>query len=498
MTNTFVDKLSSAASVNSRAEATHPFLKLVQPDLDPVADLHHIPAGTTATFPFTFVVPAFLLSCRHTVASPTVRTAHSALPPSLGDPDLAGSGPALLDDLAPAMARISYAVTVRLSNDGPLGDKPTILATRSRKVRILPSVPEAPPVEPSQDDESHCLRREKTIRKSLISGRKTGRLAICTLSPSSFRLPHIADTSPTTQADTLATLRLRFDPHTAEARPPRLGDLTSKLRVVTFFACAARQQLPTKSSCLYDSAQGSFHETLPLLSRCMKGVQWVRHEPSGSAPASPSQPALSPRKEMQQSLFSRRDSGISVSSLTAAADFEDIVPPTKSFKPALPFYTADILVPTRLPANKAWIPTFHSCLVSRVYALELSIAVDAPGMGSSTTLRVPVQISSVGSARVPDASRVVDLELAAVASIEGYFAPRRSVIEAYDEATLAMDPDAEVVQSRAGVDAAALPDSPPVYTPLPAREQRRQGSAGTLTSFTHAVRDLCAVGTLVR
>jgi hypothetical protein len=65
-----------------------------------------------------------------------------------------------------------------------------------------------------------------------------------------------------------------------------------------------------------------------------------------------------------------------------------------------PFYTATILVPITLPANKTWIPTFHSCIVSRVYAIDLSLSVHTPGTGvpaTSVVLHLPVQIAANGN-----------------------------------------------------------------------------------------------------
>ena len=56
-----------------------------------------------------------------------------------------------------------------------------------------------------------------------------------------------------------------------------------------------------------------------------------------------------------------------------------------------------LLVPIALPKSKHFVPTFHNCLVSRLYILEL--AQDFKGTGSNTvsqhgTLRVPIQVTS--------------------------------------------------------------------------------------------------------
>jgi hypothetical protein len=61
------------------------------------------------------------------------------------------------------------------------------------------------------------------------------------------------------------------------------------------------------------------------------------------------------------------------------------------------FYTASIIVPITLPPGKAFVPTFHSCLISRIYALELCVSYQTPNanaLASSVTLKIPLQVTS--------------------------------------------------------------------------------------------------------
>ncbi|KAL5338122.1 hypothetical protein BJX70DRAFT_388833 [Aspergillus crustosus] len=55
-------------------------------------------------------------------------------------------------------------------------------------------------------------------------------------------------------------------------------------------------------------------------------------------------------------------------------------------------YTATLLVPVTLPKDKSFIPTFHSCLMSRVYSLDFQISVQHSS--SVVKLRVPMQIAA--------------------------------------------------------------------------------------------------------
>lgn len=391
---TNVDGLAAYAMIPVRSEAAYTFLHVIQPTPTPCATT--LSPGCSTSFPFTFVVPTTLLdtSCRHKVVSSAVRTAHLSLPPSLGDHELAGvgAGTTSLDDIAPDMTKVTYGVRVRLSADVFASGKSTLIADKFMKVRILPATYEEPPLilscgSPARpgsflepDYQPVC---ERTLRQSFIPiSKKTGCLAVQAEQPASFRIPHLA--FPVIQASTTVTLRLRFDPLITDAHPPRLGDVAARLNVMTFFATKAMQDFPRRSSVLYDCNQGTFHETLPISRSHMGNVIWRRHDPLTQNVKAPS--------------LDRHDSGFSVSS--AAETSSNAIKPSKRHDPSLPYYTATLVMPLRLPVDKAWIPTFYSCLVSRVYTLDLALVVDAPGAGRHIDISVPVQVSAVGSGNI--------------------------------------------------------------------------------------------------
>jgi hypothetical protein len=91
------------------------------------------------------------------------------LPPSLGDPDLAGFGGTLLDDLAPEMSKIMYVIKVRIAQQrGTEGIG--ILGEKSKKVRIKPALIEQPPLNIDGNDEYRprqetCHSRRKNDRQ---------------------------------------------------------------------------------------------------------------------------------------------------------------------------------------------------------------------------------------------------------------------------------------------------------------------------------------------
>ncbi|KAF2718717.1 hypothetical protein K431DRAFT_230298 [Polychaeton citri CBS 116435] len=379
----YVERLTTAAAVSGRSEAFHQFLKLEQPN----THLYYpedckLKAGKTYDFPFVFVIPQQLLPkiCRHKVSNPEVHNRHIGLPPTLGDKDLTNH-PDALDDFTPDMATIRYGVFARLSTSKLINDevKGSVLAARARRVRIIPAVEEQPPLAVDDSDE-YVMRKEKKIKKGVLKG-KLGTLAIEAAQPKSLRLPNPHAVCEG-RISTMARVMLRFDPLDDTCPPPRLGSLSSKLKITTFFASTARQKIPSKQTALVDLSQGIHSESIQLSSRCMANVEWTKRE-AGS-----------------EILSSRRDSSMSTSSL----DFGETPAPTGAYQ-GKSYYVAKILVPVALPTDKSFVPSFHSCLVSRVYSIGLNLSVQTAGLGGSMDLKVPVQVSSEGSGNTPEGTR---------------------------------------------------------------------------------------------
>jgi len=411
-TRTFVEKIATSSPTNGRTEAFQSFLRLVQPsDSESMPQPRVLEAGKTYKFRFTFVVPERLLpqACNHAKQSTFPEGGHLALPPSLGDPMVASMGKSLMDDMAPDMGTIVYAIKCRVTNGRGTTGKIRILADDSRKLRIIPAVQEAPPlsVEGGMRDD-YKLRKEKPIRKGLFKG-KLGNIVMESVQPTSLRLPPVRSDSecPVT---TMATVKVRFDPAKETSQPPRLNNLQAKLKVATFFASVPMQDLPGKSSDFhYSSIKGIFVEALNLSSRCLANQGWKKH-------SSPSTPATS----------SRQDSAWSTRSTSSTSN--NSFPSPSSAYNGKSFYTAQVVVPISLPkGNKVFVPSFHSCLLSRVYALDLYLSINTPSASvSDPTLHVklPIQVSSEGNPH-PQPTLSAD-ESDAIASREAndFFTPR--------------------------------------------------------------------------
>jgi len=366
---TYVERLTTSTAINGRTEAFHQFLKLSQPIFQSELPADQIlVAGQKYTFPFVFVVPQRMLPriCRHGVDNENVHDAHINLPPSLGDRD------GLTDDFAPDMASIRYAVAVRLVEVCQSTQKP-LSSVKVKKVRILPAVDEQPPVDVDGPESEYTLRKEKKLKKGVLKGR-LGMLVAEVAQPKSLRLPANGSQSDT-PITTMATVMLRFDPAESNLQPPRLNSLAAKLKVATFFASKAARNFPKKSAIQWDLNQGYHSENLSLASRCVANVEWTHHKNNDDF-----------------EMLTRRDSAFSASSSTR--DHHPIPQPSARYHGGA-FYTAQILVPVSLPRDKLFVPTFHSCLISRVYSLTLHLEAQSAGVGnSSIELKTPLQVSS--------------------------------------------------------------------------------------------------------
>lgn len=386
---TYVEKLATSAPTNNRSKAFQPFLRLVQPreEADFPTD-NILEAGKAYSFPFTFAVPNKLLPqiCNHSTDNETTHQAHLCPPPTLGDPLTAGWGKSLMDDMAPDMSMISYSIRARITNGRRQSDnKHNVIADGTKKIRIVPTVPEQPPlIVHGGIEDDYKLRKEKPIKKGTFKGR-LGTLVMESAQPRSLRLPAPRTENPCA-VTTSATVNLRFDPASQGAQPPRLGTLATKLKVATFFASRPMSDIPNRSSDFHASTtRGLYVETLPLSSRCVSTAQWEKHQ--GTSPP-------------------RRDSVLST--VSASNPNPNVPQPSSSYKENLPYYTAHLLVPITLPrkddgtgSSKVFVPTFHSCLVSRIYVLDFCLTCQTPGASVTAPtmhLKLPIQVSAEGSA----------------------------------------------------------------------------------------------------
>ncbi|KAL4875041.1 hypothetical protein BJY04DRAFT_171419 [Aspergillus karnatakaensis] len=380
-----------------RSGATQTFLRLRQPvgqSLYPTPRV--IEPQRTYQFDFTFVVPDRLLPhiCSHHKKNAHIERSHTLLPPSLGDPMLASDGKSLLDDMSPEMTRVTYNIRAEVIQKPVVGPAKS-LKLAQRKIRIVPAVEEEPPLTVLDNDPIYRTRKEKDVRRGTMRPRQ-GRLVMAASQPKPFKLS--SPNKPSESVSTAATVHLRFDP-VGDEQPPSLGTIWSKLRVSTYYSAHPWQDYPNSSMIagVGMSGQGVYHDTVPLSKMCVASAQWTKHA---------------------SDLLIRRDS------LQSTSSAESITGPSAAFSGST-YYTATLTVPVTLPTNKAFIPTFHSCLLSRVYSLDLCVSYHTPNMNVLTptvSLKLPVQVTSANNASELDNSS--DEEITQEEVDAEFFSPR--------------------------------------------------------------------------
>lgn len=418
---TFVERYTTAAAISGRSEAYHNFLRLSQPGLEKYYEEARgerlLKAGETYEYGFLFKVPNGLLDrvCKHKVNNPSVRHAHCQLPPSLGDQELS-SRDGTLDDMAPEMASVRYGIFARITKLVGEEAKSTHVAAKARRVRVVPAVDEAPPLDVkgmAEDDAKteYCIRKEKKLKKSLFLG-NLGTLVMEAAQPESARLPPANSDLGYQAVSTMATVMLRFEPAKGVKSPPRFDKLSSKLKTRTYYATSARQDIPRKADSDFDSSRNVHGHSIDLISHSMGNFEWRAEDPA-KRNASPA----------------RRDSTVSVE------EKRWIPGPSSTYAPGSPFWTARLILPITLPNRKhSFLPTFHSCLISRTYTLALSLSLQTAGLGGSIDLRVPLQISaappidtSADASRRRESVASAQLNTDVEDDITSFFSPRSTI-----------------------------------------------------------------------
>ncbi|KFY56208.1 hypothetical protein V496_06763 [Pseudogymnoascus sp. VKM F-4515 (FW-2607)] len=384
--------------------ATHIFLRMAMP-IPPSAypppsgsnDTYLLNPGCPIHIPFHFVVPARVLphACSHEHSSASVPEAHTQLAPSLG------SFSVPRDDLTFELANISYSISARLIAPSPTSKPSEVLSSAIRKFHVVPASEEAPPLLVLEESQ-YVFSKSKTVRKGLFRG-KSGTLTLATTQPRAFSLP------PPSTCDTLVpsapidlTLNLRFDPTNSSCAPPRLGALSSWIRATTVHSTSPARRIPDQElqGSPPDSQSRAFTTYVPLVAqnvpataeplwRVVTAPKYSRRDSGYSSAGS-----LSSTPSSSSSPTTSAASTGPYFSVSAASSSEDM----DGVDEKNSYYTTTIALRLVLPPSRTWIPTFHSCLVSRFYTLLLELVVHPPGatIPFMLSLKVPVQVVSQG------------------------------------------------------------------------------------------------------
>lgn len=276
------------------------------------------------------------------------KPAHVLLPPTLEE-DHYPKGVQL--------ARISYAIRPGTSLT-PVATGARKYESRSFEIRIAPERHEEPPLGVYDDQHEYYLQRTLAVRSTFW--RMLGELTAETSRPPCLNL------DPQTPGSGAVDIKVKltFIPAREEELPPEITTTIAKIREHTFFAAAPFGELPRpKKACAKMMLHKSYAEDFTISALKLNNVMWSKYPGSHS---------------------------IMTNSITSAS-------PPSSLIPVSTYFTTSLLVPVTIPGIqtskrvKKHTPTFHSCLISRIHALELEIHVKT---NSPIMLTVPSQLVS--------------------------------------------------------------------------------------------------------
>ncbi|KAK2738964.1 arrestin domain-containing protein [Colletotrichum kahawae] len=290
--------------------------------------------GQTYNIPFFFIIPHQLTDsiCVHGTNSHVVRNNHLRLPSTLAGWEK--------DDLAPRFTKIEYHVWARISHQRgtEVGGDSKILSSSEHRINVLTTYPEDPPLSIRRFDTHYTPSQSKLVRRKFFSG-SLGRITATAAQPHTMRLdPYGRSTDACSYQVTLI-----FEPSSPTATPPLDVSLSSvKLLTRTWYSSQPAQDLPDTSS-----------TRKPL--------------------------SISTKVTRLSFQF-----GAWRSTVTSPTPLEDRQSGT------IETYIALLQVGFRLPTSThIFPPTFHSCLISRTYALETNIEAG----GCNIRLVLPIQIA---------------------------------------------------------------------------------------------------------
>ncbi|KAH8430542.1 uncharacterized protein LDX57_008206 [Aspergillus melleus] len=325
---------------NREIKASHTFLRLQQPmDKAEYPPLRTFIPGRSYTYPFTFVIPSELPlgSCIHNGEWGSGPQRHAGLPPSMH-----------LENLFQELCRISYLIRATVPRQG------RTIAISTRTVRFTPTLP--PGIQASR---SYRYPTEMIVGKISLA---RGQLAVLAATPQLIQCCSLTRASAS-DVDKYVCMQVRFDP-VGDAPPPRLRAVYPTLNALTTFSAAlGAGQSETGPDPRY---QGAHVGTTALPSVDLSSARWARHT------FAPGPGPLNYHGPVEANSHVRK-------ALSGANEL---------------YYTVSIAIPVAQLGHRDHVPTFHSCLASRIYLLSLTLSynvVESRGR-RAMKLQVPLEL----------------------------------------------------------------------------------------------------------
>lgn len=264
-------------------------------------------------FKFVFEVPDHLseASCNHFICNDLIHKAHLQPPPSFGDPTIAGLGDSLCNDFAPPACTIIYTIQVRLNRKSYVSAEQQIMLQKGLKIRVKPTG-DVFNSSLMYTGDQYCLEQSIVFPKGR-SNSTSGRLIATLVAPKYFYLPLRGTDGWVHQT---IRLSLRYEKEGGHESLPRIYSLGGRIIATTFFTDSFHRDIPAKRKDIFGKGINFSDSVLTTFSYSIASLQWTSEQSD--------------------------------------------------------CYSATLLVPIK-SSHPLIIPTFHSCLISRIYTLDLQL-----------------------------------------------------------------------------------------------------------------------------
>ncbi|KAI1059106.1 hypothetical protein LB507_004077 [Fusarium sp. FIESC RH6] len=232
------------------------------------------------------------------------------------------------DDMAPDMARVGYSIKAFVLTRAK--DGYNIALGNLHRINVIPTSFEEPPLNITERDDLYKIEKSKKVKKNIFSTSQ-GRISAVAAQPAAIHLSKEGYQA----SGSSVPISFTFEPSSADVIPPQIVSASMKIQSHTWFRDQPMPALPTHGSQI---ANFGYPFSVPLPKTETK-IQWTQNLDMQSTKTSPI------------------------------------------------FHTATLEVPFTLPEDKMFVPTFHSCIVSRAYTVKVVLEGDV-----KIDLVVPVQV----------------------------------------------------------------------------------------------------------
>ncbi|KAJ5286676.1 hypothetical protein N7478_002362 [Penicillium angulare] len=315
-------------------------------------------AGNSYIIPFAFNIPTRLpdAACQH--KDDLIRERHLQLPPTVGS--------WVSDDSMGRCVRIEYLIEARLILPGKKSKSPSHIQN-SHPIRVMPYLPERPPLCIDSKSTIYRMSHEKFVKKNILSRNVASITASVTQPPPIFLSDSLSTSGSMIKVD------LQFTTISANVPLPDVYAQYASLEATTTHSLGHMGYFPDeqKQDLMGSDLIVSYRTSNRLDIGQSEKLVWEKTS-----------------TEVEEAEYIQESSAITHSAMKRCTSTGDVS------EAGHVTYKASLFLPIRVPGTlkKLFLPTFYSCLASRTYAVRVSLTSGRYKM--TLPLTMPIQIVS--------------------------------------------------------------------------------------------------------